>query len=274
MILFLLAYLGGVLTIVSPCILPVLPFVFARAERPFVRSGLPLLVGMAATFTAVATLAAVGGGWVVEANRYGRGVAIGLLALFGVALLFPALSDRLTAPLVALGARLSASADRSTRSGEEAVVPSLLLGVATGLLWAPCAGPVLGLILTGAALQGANARTSLLLLTYAAGAATSLALALLVGGRVFAAMKRSLGTGEWVRRALGVGVLVAVAAIALGADTGVLTRLSLASTSRGRATAAAESMAWHGSGRRAPGTQEGTLAVEGTLPPLAGASPG
>ena len=60
MILFLLAYLGGVLTIVSPCILPVLPFVFARADRPFLSSGLPMLVGMAATFAAVATLAAVG----------------------------------------------------------------------------------------------------------------------------------------------------------------------------------------------------------------------
>jgi cytochrome c biogenesis protein CcdA len=46
MILFLLAYLGGALTIVSPCILPVLPFVFARADRPFVRSGLPMLAGM------------------------------------------------------------------------------------------------------------------------------------------------------------------------------------------------------------------------------------
>ena len=75
MILFLLAYLGGVLTIVSPCILPVLPFVFARADRPFVRSGLPMLVGMAATFAAVATLAAVGGGWAVQANEYGRMVA-------------------------------------------------------------------------------------------------------------------------------------------------------------------------------------------------------
>ena len=62
MVLFALVYFGGVLTIVSPCILPVLPFVFARADRPFVRSGLPLLVGMAATFAAVATLAAVGGG--------------------------------------------------------------------------------------------------------------------------------------------------------------------------------------------------------------------
>ena len=51
--------------IVSPCILPVLPFVFARADRPFVRSGLPMLVGMASTFAVVATLAAVAGGWAV-----------------------------------------------------------------------------------------------------------------------------------------------------------------------------------------------------------------
>jgi cytochrome c biogenesis protein CcdA/thiol-disulfide isomerase/thioredoxin len=228
MLLFALAYLGGVLTILSPCILPVLPFVFARADQPFLRRGLPMLLGMGLTFAVVATLAAIGGGWAVEANEYGRYAALALLALFGVTLLFPELSDRLTRPLVALGGRLSESADRNENAGT--VWPSLLLGVATGLLWAPCAGPVLGLILTGAALQGANVQTTLLLLAYAAGAATSLALALLVGGRVFAAMKRSLGAGEWIRRGLGAAVLVAVAAIFFGVDTGFLTQISLANT--------------------------------------------
>ena len=155
MILFLLAYLGGVLTILSPCILPVLPFVFAGAGRPFLRNGLPMLVGMALTFAAVATLAAVGGGWAVEVNRYGRIAAIVLLAGFGLILLFPALSERLTRPVVALGNRLSQVADKD---GKSCIAASLLLGVATGLLWAPCAGPILGLILTGAALQGASLR--------------------------------------------------------------------------------------------------------------------
>src|SRR5277367_21546 len=143
MVLFVLVYLGGVLTIVSPCILPVLPFVFARADRPFVRSGLPMLVGMALTFAAVATLAAVTGGWAVEANQYGRLAAMALLALFGVTLLFPHLSDRLMRPLVAVGARLSQSADGTAGATGATVLSSLLLGVATGLLWAPCAGPVL-----------------------------------------------------------------------------------------------------------------------------------
>ena len=230
MILFVLAYLGGVLTIVSPCILPVLPFVFARAGQPFMRSTLPMLVGMAATFAAVATLAALGGGWAVQANEYGRYAALALLAVFGIILLFPALSDHLTRPLVSLGARLSQSADKGARAGGSSVVASLLLGVATGLLWAPCAGPVLGLILTGAALQGASVGTTLLLLAYALGAATSLALALLVGGKVYQTMKRSLGVGEWLRRGVGVAVLVAVAAIGLGLDTGFLTQASVAST--------------------------------------------
>src|SRR6201991_573798 len=229
MIPFLIAWLGGVLTIVSPCILPVLPFVFARTGKPFLQSGLPLLVGMAATFSAVGALAAVGGGWAVAANQYGRIAALVVLALFGLTLLLPKLSDSMTRPLVALGARLSETAqgadDKST------IWASLLLGVATGLLWAPCAGPILGLILTGAALQGASTHTSLLLLSYAAGAATSLALALVVGGRVFKAMKRSLGAGEWIRRGLGAALLVGVVAIAFGLDTGFLAQLSLSSTS-------------------------------------------
>ena len=224
MLLFLLAYLGGVLTILSPCILPVLPFVFARADRPFLRNGLPLLAGMAITFAGVATLAAVGGGWAVAANSAGRWIAIVLLAGFALLLIFPHWADRAMRPLVRLGDRLSASGN------EDRIGGSLLLGVATGLLWAPCAGPILGIILTGAALSGASATTAGLLLAYALGAATSLALALLVGGKVFAAMKRSIGAGEGVRKALGVLILAGVATIALGLDTRVLAKLSTAQT--------------------------------------------
>jgi cytochrome c biogenesis protein CcdA len=60
MLLFFLAYFGGVLTILSSCILPVLPFVFGRADQSFRRKGLPLLTGMAITFAMSASLATVG----------------------------------------------------------------------------------------------------------------------------------------------------------------------------------------------------------------------
>jgi cytochrome c biogenesis protein CcdA/thiol-disulfide isomerase/thioredoxin len=275
MILFVLAYLGGVLTIVSPCILPVIPFVLARADRPFLRNGLPMLVGMTLAFAVVASLASVAGGWVVSANQYGRVAALVLLALFGLTLLFPELADRLMRPLVAIGARLSQSAEQA---GEETPLAPIVLGIATGFLWAPCAGPVLGLILTSAALKGANFGTALLLLTYAAGAATSLALALLVGGRVFAAMKRSIGAGEWIRRGLGAAVLIAVLAIALGLDTGFLTNVSLGSTTaleqslldklRPNQAASGPSMAKQAG---ASGQAEADLPVEDLAPSLAGA---
>lgn len=233
MIYFVLSYLGGALTILAPCILPVVPFVFARVDQPFAKSGLPLLIGMALTFAGVASLGAVAGNWAVEANDYGRTAAMVLLAVMGVMLLAPRIAERVTRPLVALGSRLSnaatnkqAQAPTSDGNVRSPVVPSLLLGVATGLLWAPCAGPVLGLILTGAALQGPTVHTSLLLLAYAAGAMTSLAAALLLGGRVFALLKRTIGVGEWFRKGLGVAVLAGVAAVSLGLDTGVLAQLS------------------------------------------------
>jgi cytochrome c biogenesis protein CcdA/thiol-disulfide isomerase/thioredoxin len=228
MAFIVLAFLGGILTILSPCILPVLPFVFSRADQPFRRTGLPLLAGMAVTFTALAAVATVGGGWIVRANQYGRIVAMVILAIFGLTLLWEGLADRLTRPFVQLGARLAGPPGSEQPSS---VSRSLLLGVATGLLWAPCAGPILGLILTGAAVEGASSHTAALLLAYAAGAATSLAIALLAGGRVFSALKKSLGAEVWIRRILGVAVLAGVAMVALGLDRGVLTQISLSSTS-------------------------------------------
>ena len=270
MLILLLAYLGGILTILSPCILPVLPFVFARADRSFLRSTLPMLAGMAATFAIVATLAAVGGGWAVQANAIGRWAALILLAIFGLALVFPKISDRLTRPLVALGSRMS------ERRQDESIASSAVLGVATGLLWAPCAGPILGIIFTAAAIQGASFNTTLLLLAYALGAATSLALALLVGGKVFARMKRSLGASERIRQVLGVLVLVGVGAIALGLDTRVLARLSSTQTASletglARKLGLGQDMGESKVGTDAMGAL--ILPVEGRLPPLDGLGP-
>jgi cytochrome c biogenesis protein CcdA/thiol-disulfide isomerase/thioredoxin len=262
MLLFLLAYLGGILTILSPCILPVLPFVFVRADRPFLRNGLPLLAGMAITFAGVATLAAVGGGWAVAANSTGRWIAIVLLAAFALLLIFPQLADRAMRPLVGLGERLS------RKGSEDRIGGALLLGVATGLLWAPCAGPILGIILTGAALSGASATTAGLLLAYALGAATSLAGALMVGGKLFAAMKRSIGAGEGVRKALGALILVGVGVIALGLDTRVLSRLSTAQTF-GFEHRLAQLLGMEG--EELTTKTGGMLPVEGPLPPLDGA---
>jgi len=227
MLLMLLMFAGGVLTILSPCILPILPFVFARADQPFVKSTLPLLSGMAITFAGIATLASIGGTWALHLNQYGRLAAMLLLLVFALTLLSRTLAEWLSRPFVALGNRM---VQPGTRRG--GAIPSLVLGIATGLLWAPCAGPILGLALTGAVIAGPTVQTSVLLLAYAAGAACSLALATIAGGRLFVALKQNPAATEWVRRSLGVCVLVGVGAIAMGWDTSLLTRLSAANTTQ------------------------------------------
>jgi thiol-disulfide isomerase/thioredoxin len=126
-------------------------------------------------------------------------------------------------------------------------------------------------------------QTTLLLGAYAAGAATSLALAVLAGARVFAAMKRFLGIGDRIRQGLGVAVLAGVAAIALGLDTGLLAQLSYASTSgfeqsildRLRANAAPADVASTRMTLAAKDTRQAAyrsdLPVEGPFPSLDGA---
>jgi cytochrome c biogenesis protein CcdA/thiol-disulfide isomerase/thioredoxin len=267
MLIYLLAFVGGVFTILSPCILPVLPFVFAHADRPFRRAGLPLLLGMALTFSLVATAAAYGGHWVVRLNQSGRFVAMLVFLILGLTLLFPGLAETLTRPLVRAGSRLQGGPTTETSVSE-----SFLLGISTGLLWAPCAGPILGLILTGAAIQGPGARSSFLLLSYALGAATSLGIAVFAGKKVFSTMKHSLRFDLSIRRALGAAVIIGVTAIALGWDTNLLAKFSFVNT----ATAEERLIRALGAPKLAPtngsdAEPQPVLPDEGPMPELSGA---
>ncbi|MBO1539141.1 cytochrome c biogenesis protein DipZ [Pseudomonas sp. OA65] len=218
--MLLIAFLGGILTILSPCILPVVPFLFARANRS--RSSVLLtLGGMVLTFALVSSLAVVSSEWVVRASSVGRQVALVVMGVFALSLIFSRVGIWLARPLVNLGNRLDAGAGRMAGP-----VGSVLIGVATGLLWAPCAGPILGVILTGAMLQGASAQTSLLLLAYGLGSALSLGTLILAGRGLVGRLKLSLPMTTWLRRGTGLAVLLAAVAIGTGADDRLLAATS------------------------------------------------
>ena len=180
------------------------------------------------TFAAVASLAAVGGGWVVQANQWGRWLALALMLVFGLALLLPSVAERLTRPFVALGNRLSTSL-RAATAGPARRCCSASRPACSGRRVRARSS---GLILTGAALRGANVETSLLLLAFAAGPRYRLRPRCCSAARFSPRMKRSLGAEEWIRRALGGAVVVGAVAIAFGLDTGFLARVSTASTTR------------------------------------------
>ncbi|WP_024777758.1 cytochrome c biogenesis protein DipZ [Pseudomonas corrugata] len=224
--MLLIAFLGGILTILSPCILPVVPFLFARANRT-PGSMLLTLGGMVLTFALVSSLAVVSSDWVLRASSVGRQVALGVMVLFALSLIFSRVGTWLARPLVSLGNRVDAGAGRL-----DGPLASVLIGVATGLLWAPCAGPILGVILTGAMLQGASAGTSLLLLAYGLGSALSLGTLIFAGRGLVARLKLSLPVTAWLRRGSGVVVLLTAVAIGTGADD----RLLASTSSQGAAS--------------------------------------
>lgn len=214
--MYLIAFLGGLLTVLSPCILPVVPFLFANADRK--RSSILLtLGGMTLTFALISSLAVVSSEWVIQASNTGRHIALIVMGLFALSLISARVGDWLARPFVLLGNRLDPDASKKTGP-----MGSVMIGVATGLLWAPCAGPILGVILTGAMLQGANAQTSLLLLAYGAGSALSLGTLIFAGRGVVNRLKPSIPFTGWFRRGAGVAVLAGVAVISTGADKTLL----------------------------------------------------
>ena len=211
MTMLLLAFVGGVLTILSPCILPVVPLVFARTGRGFVRETGPMLLGLAAAFTAAAMIARATAHWLLVANEIGRNIALVMLAVVGLSLISTRIAEWLTRPVTRAGATLL--------GGGASGSPwrNVVLGVAIGLLWAPCAGPILGLLIAASA-TGGGPRATLLFLAFALGAAVSLAGVNAMGARLLARLKRAGAADGVVRRVLGLATLATVVALFFGWD--------------------------------------------------------
>ncbi|WLG30563.1 cytochrome c biogenesis protein DipZ [Pseudomonas lurida] len=263
--MLLIAFLGGILTVLSPCILPVVPFLFAAADRTR-RSILLALGGLALTFAVVSSLAVVSSEWVVQASNTGRHVALIVMVLFALSLISARVGGWLARPFVVLGNRIDP--DRRTLSGP---LRALLIGVATGLLWAPCAGPILGVILTGAMLQGANAHTSLLLVAYGLGSALSLGTLMFAGRGLVNRLKASIPVTGWLRRGAGVAVLAAAVVISSGADKTLLAGTSsegLSSLEKGVLETVPKVLDYVVSKVKADPERANT---QGAMPPLAGA---
>lgn len=194
-----------------------------------------MLLGLALTFALIATAGTASAAWIGQAADAGRWIALALLTVVGVSLLSERAASVLTCPVVRLGSRLTATGHSgdSSRAGNRGInspVGAVIVGMATGLLWAPCAGPILGLIFATAAVGGAAPRAATLFFAFALGAATSLGVALVAGGRLLAAMRRTMPADLWIRRGLGTLALAGVLVIALGWDATIFSRGGIVQT--------------------------------------------
>src|SRR3954453_11208609 len=148
-LLVLFAFVAGAGTAISPCVLPVLPALRPGGPPGGARRPVAIVIGLATTFAiTVAGFAKVVDG-VGLGNSALRTLAVVVLAVFGIALLAPRLADRLEAPL----SRLARFGPRSAGDG---FWSGLGVGAALGLVYAPCAGPILAAVISVGAASGTS----------------------------------------------------------------------------------------------------------------------
>ncbi|NIF35076.1 redoxin domain-containing protein [Enterobacter sp. Tr-810] len=209
----IIAFLGGMISLLSPCTLPVIPLLFAgfQGQR---RHLLALFTGMIVMFTLVAMLVTVASEWIVNATLVGRWVALLVLAIAALALIFPQFAQRIAGPAVSAGNALN---NRSTRT--RGMLSAFLAGLAVGLLWSPCAGPILGAIFSINIAGHSSITTGALLIAYGGGCALMLSL-LAAGGRtLMAPLRAKSALMARLRQGAGVVMLATVVFNATGLTT-------------------------------------------------------
>lgn len=197
----ILAYAAGLLTLINPCILPVLPIVLASSLEADRRAPLALAAGMSLSFVVLGVgITAAGPALGLDPDGVARGAAV-VMALFGLILLLPALGGRVELALAGLAARADArlGATAPAGLGGQAVGGALL-----GAVWSPCIGPTLGAAIALAA-QGQNLGQATLVMAAFAGGVSTLILVLATGARAGLA-RRPAGLrriAEWSRPVTG-----------------------------------------------------------------------
>lgn len=213
-----LAFLEGVALIVSPCILPVLPLVLATSvdggrKRPY-----GIIIGFVLAFSVFAIVArkvvALLG---IDLDTI-KDVSLVLLALFGLVLLSSWLSDRFSA----LTQGLADFGNRLAGTGGEGLGSGIVIGALIGLVWTPCAGPILAAVLVQVIRQGSDFAGDLVIVAFGLGAGVPMLAIALLGRRIMGKLGFFTHHAEAVRRAFGVLILASVAYIASGVDVQTL----------------------------------------------------
>jgi cytochrome c biogenesis protein CcdA/thiol-disulfide isomerase/thioredoxin len=212
------AFVSGVITILSPCILPVLPIVLSGSvgggrARPF-----GVLVGFIVSFTVFTlTLSAIvqALGIPVDAMRI---VAVVLIVLFGIVMLVPVLRDRfeiIASRIARRGATSGAgAAGAPARTGWSGFGSGIVVGLSLGLIWTPCVGPIMASVISLALTQHVDGGSLFITLAYTLGTSIPM-LGVMLGGRALLNRVPAL-TRNAARIQQVFGVLMIVVGIAIG----------------------------------------------------------
>ncbi len=209
-----LAFLEGVALIVSPCILPVLPLVLATSAGGGRRRPYGIIIGFVLAFTLFALAARQLVSLLGLDLDLVKNASLALLALLGLVLLSSKLSEKfgaLTQGLANLGNDLAATKG-------EGLLGGIAIGALIGLVWTPCAGPILAAVLVQVIRQQSDLAGNLVILSFGIGAGVPMLVIALAGRRIMCRLGFFVRHAEAVRKAFGVLILLSVVYIASGAD--------------------------------------------------------
>jgi cytochrome c biogenesis protein CcdA len=182
----LLAFLAGALTVVNPCVLPLLPVMIAVAFMSGRLGPLALGAGLVTSFTIAGIAIGATGNLLGFGEPELRAIAAVLFVLAGIVLLVPVIEKRLTAAFAPAGATGAALADRASAYG---LAGQFGVGLLAGVIWTPCSGPAIGAAFALAAQAGGVPAAALRMAVFGLGAASVLAL-LALGSRALIARRR------------------------------------------------------------------------------------
>ena len=209
-----LAFVEGLALIVSPCILPVLPLVLATSADGGRRRPYGIIIGFVLAFSVFAILARELVGLLgIDLDQI-KDLSLVLLALLGLVLLSSWLSEkfsRLTQGLANFGNRLAGTGGEGLGSG-------IVIGSLIGLVWTPCAGPILAAVLVQVIRQQTDLAGNLIIVSFAIGAGVPMLAIALTGRKIMSGAGLLVRHAAALRRAFGVLILGSVAYIASGID--------------------------------------------------------
>lgn len=222
MLEILLAIVAGILTIAAPCILLPLPILFGSSVGHVSKSR-PLFItlGFVITFATLGlTLNFLVQSLMIPPNMLRNGAAV-LLALFGVFMVWPTPFERLTSHL----SRFITGASQAGQKAGSGNFGGFIIGVIIGIVWAPCAGPILGTILTLVAQEQDMVRAGILLVAYSIGAGMPM-LVIAYGGQALTTKVRVIAQyGTRLQQIFGVIIILLAIAIVFQYDTYIQARL-------------------------------------------------
>lgn len=163
------AYLAGLLTLINPCVLPVLPIVLASSLHQDRRAPVALAAGLSLSFVVLGLgVTAIGPALGVDSDSLSQGAALAMVA-FGLVMLIPAFSHRFAAATAGFAARADAQISQTSATG---MGGQFVSGALLGAVWSPCIGPTLGAAIALASTGDSLGRAGAIMLAFAMGVST------------------------------------------------------------------------------------------------------